>query len=137
MISLKKSIKSVALTVFGLTLSAFGSSALAQAPTVIPSQNTNLGGTNAACIGLADRIRTGDIHLDQIPCFIKYFTQTLLGIAGTISVIMIMYGGLKYILSGDEDKAPFIKTIQNALLGLAVSLMAWILVDLVVRFVTE
>ncbi len=136
MISLKKTTKSAALTVFGLFLSSFGSSVFAQAnlPSVIPSKDTD---NNVFCIGLADRIRTGDIHLDQIPCFIKYFTQTLLGIAGTISVIMIMYGGFMYILKGDEDKAPFVKTIQNALLGLAVSLMAWIIVDLVVRFATE
>jgi len=132
-------IKNSFLSLLGLAVVFLGKSAYAQAaiPSVIPSENTNLGGTNAACIGLADRIRMGNIHLAQIPCFIKYFTQTLIGIAGTVSVIMVMYGGFMYILKGEEDKAKFKSTIVNALVGLAISLMAWIIVDLVVRFATE
>lgn len=137
--NLKFKIKNFSLLCLGLAVSLLSHPAFAQVPlpSVIPSENTNLGGTNAACIGLADRIRMGNIHLAQIPCFLKYFTQTLIGIAGTISVIMVMYGGFMYILKGEEDKAKFKSTITNALIGLAVSLMAWIIVDLAVRFATE
>jgi cation transporter-like permease len=113
------------------------SNTLLYPPSVIPQTDTNIGGSNGACIGLAGRIEMGNIHLAQLPCFIKYFTQTLIGVAGTASVIMVMYGGFMYIIKGDEDKAKFKSTIVHALVGLAVSLMAWIIVDLAVRFATE
>ncbi len=142
--NLKSKIKNSSLVCLGLAVSFLTHPVFAQAPSdptiipsVIPQSNANLGGTNAACIGLADRIRMGNIHLAQLPCFIKYITQTLIGVAGTISVIYVMIGGFKYILLGEEKKADAKSTIIHALLGLAVSLMAWIIVDLVVRFATE
>ncbi len=106
-------------------------------PSLLPSNNQNLGGYGDACIGLANLIRTGDISLRQIPCFIKFFSQTLIAVAGSLSVIFVMVGGYKYALFGPDEKEAAKKTITYALAGLAVSLMAWILVDTVLRFVTE
>ncbi len=123
----------------GLALSSFGSTALAQGviPSALPSGNENIGGSGGYCIGLADMIRSGNIHLWNLPCFVKYFTQTLIGIAGTVSVVFVMIGGFKYIVLGEEGKAKAKSTITHALIGLAISLMAWIVVDLAVRFATE
>ena len=106
-------------------------------PSVLPGDNTNIGGFGDACIGLATMIRNGTISLRQIPCFIKYFSQTLISIAGSLSVIFVMIGGYKYTLGADEGKDDAKKTITYALVGLAVSLLAWILVDLVLQLATE
>lgn len=106
-------------------------------PTVLPAENVNLGGSGSYCIGLADMIRTGNIHLWNIPCFIKYFTQTLIALGGSLSVLYVMIGGYTYIVMGEEKKSEAKSTITHALIGLAVTLMAWILVDLALRFVTE
>ena len=125
----------------GLALTSIGSAVFAQGglipPSALPSENENIGGSQDYCVGLADKIRTGDIHLWNIPCFVKYFTQTLIGVAGTISVIFVMIGGFRYIVFGDEDKAKAKDTIFHALIGLGISLLAWIIVDLAIRFATE
>ena len=106
-------------------------------PSLLPGDNTNLGGYGDACVGLANLIRTGDITLRQIPCFIKFFSQVFIGIAGSLSVIFVMVGGYKYVLFSADEKEDAKKTITYALIGLAVSLLAWILVDTVLRFATE
>lgn len=106
-------------------------------PSILPGDDYDIGGYGDACIGLAQRIRTGDITLRQIPCFIKYFSQTLIAIAGSLAVIFVMIGGYRYVIGSDEQKDVAKKTITYALIGLAVSLMAWILVDIVLQFATE
>lgn len=106
-------------------------------PSVLPGDNTNIGGYGDACIGLANMIRNGTLSLRQIPCFIEFFSQTLIAVAGTISVIFIMIGGYRYVLGSENGKDDAKKTVTSALIGLAVSLTAWILVDLVLQFATE
>jgi hypothetical protein len=106
-------------------------------PTLLPSENANIGGgKRGQCIGMADMIRTGNIHLYNISCFLLYFTQMLVGLAGSIAVIMVMYGGYRYLISG-ENQEEAKKTITYALIGLVVTLSAWIIVDLVLQAATE
>ena len=109
-----------------------------QPPTMLPAEDVDIGGRGDVCIGLATMIRTGEIHLRNLPCFIKFFTQTLIGIAGSLSVIFVMVGGYRIVVSpNDEAKASGKKTITYALIGLAVTLLAWIIIDLVLQVVTE
>lgn len=106
-------------------------------PTLLPQDDTDIGGLGGACIGLASRIQQGDIHLEQLPCFVKFFTQTLASVAGSLAVIFVMIGGYRYVIGRDEEKDKAKRTITYALIGLAVSLMAWIIVDLVLQVATE
>ena len=108
-----------------------------QPPTLLPAEDVDIGGRGGKCIGLADMIRTGEMHLWNIPCYIKFITQTLVSLAGTLAVIFVMIGGYKYVIGRDEDKDAAKKTITYALIGLAVSLMAWIIIDIVLRAATE
>ena len=126
----------IGLFVFSLAPMAFAQSNFTP-PSVLPGEDYNLGGFGDACVGLASMIREGTITLRQIPCFIKFFSQTLIALAGSLSVIFVMYGGYRYVLGADEGKDEAKRTIQYALTGLAVSLLAWILVDIVLQLATD
>lgn len=64
---------------------------------------------------------------------IKIVTNVLLFIIGAISVIMIILGGLNYVLSnGDQTKVTSAKnTILYAVIGLVVALLAFAIVNFV------
>ncbi len=136
---LKITILTVLLALNGLLF--FEESAIAQTnfqpPTVLPATDDNLGGRTDACTGLATMIRMGNINLRNIPCFIKFFTQTLISISGSLAVIFIMIGGYRYIIGGDEDKDAAKKTITYAVIGLIITLLAWIITDLALQVATE
>ena len=64
-------------------------------------------------------------------------TNTILLVVGLISVIMLVYGGLRYILSGgDSKKVTNAKnTILYAIIGLIISLLAFAIVNFVLNSV--
>lgn len=138
---LLKKMKTLMLTVLVLSTLFMVPTALSQTnfspPSLLPAEDVDIGGRGDACIGLATMIRTGNIHLRNIPCFVKFFTQTLIAVAGSLSVIFVMLGGYMYIVGNDEIKTKGKKTIIYALVGLVVSLAAWIIVDLVLQVATE
>ena len=64
-------------------------------------------------------------------------TNTVLLIVGLISVIMLVYGGLRYILSGgDSNKVTdAINTVLYGIFGLIISLLAYAIVNFVLNSV--
>ena len=83
-------------------------------------------------------VKLGRTRLYMMPFFIMYLTKFLLGIAGLISVIFIILGGYNYATGGlTEDKEGGKKYIKNALIGLIVSMSAWIVVSLVQAVLTS
>ncbi|MBQ7802668.1 hypothetical protein IJ380_02295 [Candidatus Saccharibacteria bacterium] len=64
-------------------------------------------------------------------------TNTILYIIGILSVIMLIFGGLKYALSaGDSKKVTDAKnTILYALIGLIISILAYAIVNFVLDVV--
>jgi hypothetical protein len=77
-------------------------------------------------------IKTGYVRLYMIPYFVTYIIQYLLGIAGLIAVLFMVYGGFTYVTGGiSEDKETGKKVIMHALIGLIISLSAWIIVNFV------
>ncbi len=61
-------------------------------------------------------------------------TNLLLGIAGAVAVIFIIVGGIQYSTSGgSEDKTRTAKsTITNAVIGLIVTILAFVIVNFVI-----
>lgn len=81
--------------------------------------------------------KTGDMSFECIPNYIQYLIEIIVGIAGTIAVIFVMVGGFKYVFSGiSEDKEAGKETIRNALLGLVITGLAWVIVTWIVSLVT-
>ena len=64
-------------------------------------------------------------------------TNTILLIVGLISVIMLVYGGLRYILSGGDSKkvTDAKNTVLYAIIGLIISLLAFTIVNFVLNSV--
>ena len=64
-------------------------------------------------------------------------TNTVLLIVGLISVIMLVYGGLRYILSGGDSKkvTDANNTILYAIIGLILSMLAYAIVHFVLNSV--
>lgn len=83
-------------------------------------------------------IKTGKVRLYMIPFYITYLIEFLLGLAGLISIGFVVYGGFRYVVGGlSEDKESGKKIIKHALIGLIVSLSAWILVNFIQVVVTS
>lgn len=86
---------------------------------------------------LTCNFNTGDFHFGCIPYYIKYLIQGIIALAGTLAVIFIMVGGFKYIFSAvSEEKEAGKETIKNAIFGLIIAGMAWIIVTMVVSLAT-
>lgn len=83
-------------------------------------------------------IKYGRVHLWMLPYFITYFADFFLGIAGLISVLFVLLGGFWYMTGGvTDDKEKGKKTITYALLGLVLTLLAWIIVNVIQVQVTR
>lgn len=76
-------------------------------------------------------IITGRINLSYLTMFISYVIRMATILAGTISILFIMIGGYKYVIAGVTESQDGAKnTIRNAIIGLAVSTGAWIIVNI-------
>lgn len=92
----------------------------------------------------ADEVKRGldSISGDNVISFdnaIESVVKTLLFIIGAASVVMIIYGGFRYVTSAGEASA--VKsakdTIMYAVVGLVVALVAWGIADFVINALTD
>lgn len=83
----------------------------------------------SACSGAA----TGACTTTPLPDMIHAATDTLLYIIGALSVVMIIVGGLRYVISaGDPKKTADAKnTIVYAISGVVVAVLAFAIVTFV------
>lgn len=87
--------------------------------------------------GLKKAFQTGEFSLDLIMKFGFYIIQTLIELAGVVAVIMIMVGGYRYVIGSlSEDKESGKNTLKFSLIGFAVAVLSWIIVDFVITFFT-
>ena len=65
-------------------------------------------------------------------------TNTILYVVGIVSVIMLIYGGLRYVTSGGDSKkvTDAKNTILYAIIGLIISILAFSIVNFVINAVT-
>ena len=79
------------------------------------------------------------VHVDGLPTDLisvaKNISSIALGIIAVVSVIMLIYGGIKYITSaGDSKKVTDAKnTILYAIIGLVICLLSYAIINFVVN----
>ncbi len=97
---------------------------------VIPAPETEVCTPDAVDLGC--KIQTGRVELRDIPRVIIHLIDLFSKLAGTISVIVIILAGWLFIVSGiSEDKQKAINTLKYGLIGLAVTMLAWVIVNLI------
>jgi len=102
--------------------------ALAQDLNILPARNVIPGMD----------LQQGRVSVVHFPALIMYWIQMLLSLAGGFAVIMIMVGGVQYMIgSVSNDKEQGKKTITYALSGLALAFFAWWIVELIQVWLTS
>jgi hypothetical protein len=72
--------------------------------------------------------------------YVDMITYIVLGFGTSIALIMLMYSGIQYITSsvtpgGSTDAAK--KGISSALIGLAIAMLAYLIIDTIVSTLTQ
>ncbi len=95
---------------------------------IIPSRNVD----DEVVQRLADRVEMGSLRVTDLLYFIVKMIDLISALAGTLSVLMLLYGGFQYMMSGlNDDKESAKKTIRYAITGLVVSFLAYLIVNLI------
>ncbi len=115
----------VTLAKTALTAAIIGLAIAVAAPALLKEIYTVLGGTAPNTAPAANRT------LSQI---ILEALKVLLSVIGTLSVIMLVVGGIMYITSAGSDRADMAKkTIQYAIIGLIVAILSLVIVTQIVN----
>jgi hypothetical protein len=85
-----------------------------------------------------EKFKSGDLTLNDIPLFISGIIQFILGIAGTLSIVALIYHAVHMqIYSGitwDSSKVETAKKwMYGALMGFVVTILAWFIVTRVIE----
>ncbi len=95
---------------------------------IIPGEETEVG----------KKIADGSVALSDIPAVILNIVSWGTEIAGSLAVVMLIYGGFQMIISEVTEKKEEAKnTIKYAIMGIIVAFSAWIIVDLVIVNLTK
>lgn len=102
--------------------------ALAVSPAVNAADFTLRGGIDSAQGEGVDKVNSSPESL------VKQFVNIFLFAVGALSVIMLIWGGIRYTTSsGDSNKVTAAKnTVLYAIIGLVVSILAWAIVNMVI-----
>ncbi len=115
----------VTLAKTALTAAIIGLAIAVAAPALLKEIYTVLGGTAPNTAPAANK-DLSTIILDTL--------KVLLSIIGTLSVIMLVVGGIMYITSAGSDRADMAKkTIQYAIVGLIVAILSLVVVTQIVN----
>ena len=100
----------------------------AVAPAVSAADFTLRGGIDSAQGEGVDKVNSSPESL------VKQFVNIFLFAVGALSVIMLIWGGIRYTTSaGDSNKVTSAKnTVLYAIVGLVVSILAWAIVNMVI-----
>lgn len=117
------------------TLVYFSGYLLAGSPSGVNSDLFNSVGSKFAGTG-NQAVPSGANDLGDI---LLFTVNLLLVVVATIAVIFLMLGGYRYIMArGNEEEAEAAKkTISNAILGLILVILAFVIVRIVIRILTE
>ncbi|NIT03680.1 hypothetical protein GTO10_01985 [Candidatus Saccharibacteria bacterium] len=78
-------------------------------------------------------------EISGIFCIIARIVDVLLGLAGTVAVLFLIYGGIQYMMSGGDEKSLSTAkaTITYSILGLVLIIAAIFIVNLVLTSIAR
>ena len=81
---------------------------------------------------LACAIKTGRINFWMIPHFVVYFIEFLIGISALVAILFFVIAGYQFIIAGATDQRDNAKkTVLNAILGIILVSVAWVVVNVI------
>lgn len=87
---------------------------------------------------LACAVKTGYIKMWMLPFFIAWILGFIIDLAGLISILMIMIGAYYYIAGGlTDDKEKGKTIIKYAIGGLVLTMLSWVIVQVLLLAVTS
>ena len=135
---MKKSINVILAGILAVPMLALGISVVS--PLV---QTASAADCNASNLTAAEAAKCTNPSDSTTPLFgadgiMTIITRTMMVIIGSLSVIMLIYGGIRYTISGGESAnvTAAKNTIMYAIVGLVVALLAYALVDFVLTRIT-
>ncbi len=85
-----------------------------------------------------DGFANGEVSWQTLAHLVLHWIQLMITLAGAVAVILLMFAGFQYGMGKMvDDNEGGKNTIKNTLIGLAVVILAWIIVDTLIAFVTE
>ncbi len=74
------------------------------------------------------------VNMDDATDLVTGFIQILLGFAGIVAVLFLIIGGFQYVTSGANEELAETgkKTISNAIIGLVIILLSYVIVRVVI-----
>lgn len=78
---------------------------------------------------------TNPLSVSTPGALIGNIIKTLMGVVGVIAVLMIVWGGVMYMTSAgnDEKIGTAKKIITGAIIGLVISILAYVIIDFVIK----
>jgi TRAP-type C4-dicarboxylate transport system permease small subunit len=79
-------------------------------------------------------VQPADVQDTSLETYIQTIINVLLGLIGVVAVIMLIYGGFRYVLSAGNEKATSAAkdTILFAIIGIVVAVLAFAIVNFVI-----
>lgn len=134
---MKKILTKIAM--FAIIIPVFALSAGILMPTKVSADcSVGEGLSGGLSCGEPDDGRPTDLFTGDTPIF-KTVINVMLFLVGALSVIMLIYGGIRYTISqGDSGAITNAKnTIMYAIIGIVISILAYAIVNFVIDSFTE
>ena len=116
---------------------------IAMMPSLLFAQGFDSGDTGlvdtANQAGFSTNLECADRPEGCIPFFIGAIVNGLLGVFGAVFLALIMWGGLRYMLSqGEKDQVQKAKdTIKNAILGMIIVALSYTIANFVLNAISD
>jgi len=129
---IKKSIKTILAGLLIIPIIALGIGLFTPATQPAYAQVVE-GGAKGGADGMQDESQAASLFGDE--GVFKIIVNVALYVIGAVSVLMLIYGGIRYTMSGGESAAVTSakNTILYAIIGIIVSLLAYAIVNFVLE----
>ena len=127
---MNKTLKNIVAGILMVPMIALGASVLTPAPQTVGAVDDPVGSMQKGF----DDIDASDTDESTLPAMFQTIINTALYIVGAVSVLMLIYGGIKYTTSGGNTNnvTAAKNTVLYSIVGIVVSISAYAIVQFVI-----